>query len=230
MWSTIDIKKCHIDNICVLHWSWSESEVVVIDVSSASVVGSVIKYIEYIFNMLIPTFFQISIFEIKIARLILPVDELSFNSADIFVVIGLSTGSFVIPKFPKKRILINITVSYIAYYNVNVLETIIINKEYYLNCKGLPHIFLVQLNPLSTSLHFCRDLLVFLLKVYRLQPFYWYISVFFSLYQSLRMLRYKHSKSSTCPRFPFLHIKLKRISFSHNMSLIGFNNTVVFRH
>ena len=114
--------------------------------------------------------------------------------------------------------------SYIAYYNVNVLETIIINKEYYLNCKGLPHIFLVQLNPLSTSLHFCRDLFVFLLKVYCLHPFYWYISVFFSLYQSLRMLRYKHSKSSTCPRFPFLHIKLKRISFSHNMSLKGFNN------
>ena len=60
-------------------------------------------------------------FEIKIARLILPVDELSFSSADIFVVIGLSTGSFVIPKFPKKRILINITVSYIAYYNVTSL-------------------------------------------------------------------------------------------------------------
>ena len=101
----IIVKKCHIDNICVLHWSWSESEVVVIDVSSASVVGSVIKYIEYIFNMLIPTFFQISIFEIKIARLILPVDELSFGSAGIFVVIGLSTGSFVIPKFPKKGFL-----------------------------------------------------------------------------------------------------------------------------
>ena len=103
----------------------------------------------------------------------------------------------------------------------HVLETIIINKEYYLNGKGLRHIFLVQLNPLSTSLHFCRDLLVFLLKVCRLQPFCWYISVFFSLYQILRMLRYKHSKSSTCPRFPFLHIKLKRISFSHNMSLKG---------
>ena len=86
----------------------------------------------------------------------------------------------------------------------------------------MPHIFLVQLNPLSTSLHFCRDLLVFLLKVYCLQPFYWYISVFFSLYQSLRMLRYKHSKSSTYPIFPFLQMKFKKIVFSHNMSYKGF--------
>ena len=99
----------------------------------------------------------------------------------------------------------------------------LINKNYYLNCKGSPHIFLAQLNPLSTRLHFYLDWLKLLPNYHPVLYFCQYISVFFSLYQSLRMLRYKHSKSSTYPIFPFLQIKFKWYSFHTTCLIIVFN-------